>query len=110
MAVYGGYFGAGIGIMMLATLGLLGMRDMNQMNALKVILGMMMNFASVIYFIVKGQVVWHWALWLMIGSAIGYIIGSHLAQRVPGSWVRAIGAIIGLAICIQLFIKQMHGG
>lgn len=108
VAVYGGYFGAGIGIMMLATLGLLGLRDMNQMNALKVILGMMMNFASVVYFIAQGQVVWRWALWLMAGSAVGYIIGSHLAQRVPGSWVRATGAVIGLAICVQLFIKQMH--
>lgn len=110
VAVYGGYFGAGIGIMMLATLGLLGLRDMNQMNALKVILGMMMNFASVVYFIVQGQVVWHWALWLMAGSAVGYIIGSHLAQRIPGSWVRTTGVLIGLAICIQLFIKQWCGG
>lgn len=109
VAVYGGYFGAGIGIMILATLGLLGLRDMNQMNALKVILGMMMNFASVVYFIAQGQVVWHWALWIMAGSAVGYVIGSHLAQRIPGSWVRATGALIGLAICIHLFIKQLNG-
>ena len=106
VAIYGGYFGAGIGIMMLATLGLLGLRDMNQMNALKVILALLMNLAAVVYFVIKGQVQWHWAVCMMLGSVGGYIAGSHLAQRIPGSWVRAIAAMIGLGICVQLFLKQ----
>ena len=108
VAVYGGYFGAGIGIMMLATLGLLGLRDMNQMNALKVILALLMNLAAVVYFIVKGSVAWHWALWLMGGSMSGYYFGSHLAMRIPGVWVRAAGSAIGLIICVELFWKQLH--
>ena len=110
VAVYGGYFGAGIGIMMLATLGLLGLRDINQMNALKVILALLMNLAAVIWFIAKGQVEWHWAWWMMGGSIGGYLAGSHLAMRIPGIWVRAIAALIGLGICVQLFIRQMRGG
>jgi len=109
VAVYGGYFGAGIGIMMLATLGLLGLRDINQMNALKVVLAMLMNFSAVVWFIFKGGVDWHWALWLMAGSMSGYWIGSHLAQRIPGSWVRGIASLIGLAISVQLFWRQFRG-
>lgn len=110
VALYGGYFGAGIGIMMLATLGLLGLRDMNQMNALKVILAFLMNLSAVVWFIARGQVAWHWAGWMMGGSVAGYLAGSHLAMRIPGRWVRAVAALIGLGICLQLFLKQRHGG
>ncbi len=110
VAVYGGYFGAGIGIMMLATLGLLGLRDMNQMNALKVILALLMNLAAVVWFIVKGTVEWHHASWMMAGSIAGYLAGSHLAMRIPGGWVRAVAALIGLGICVQLFIRQRGAG
>ena len=110
VAVYGGYFGAGIGIMMLATLGLLGLRDMNQMNALKVILALLMNLAAVVWFIMKGQIQWHFAWWMMGGSIAGYLAGSHLAMRIPGVWVRGIAALIGLGICAQLFIRRTHGG
>lgn len=110
VAVYGGYFGAGIGIMMLATLGLLGLRDMNQMNALKVILALLMNLAAVVWFIAKGQVAWHWAGWVMAGSIAGYYAGSHLAMRIPGVWVRGIAALIGLAICVQLFLRRAQSG
>src|SRR5207247_11169048 len=78
VAIYGGYFGAGIGIMMLATLGLLGLRDMNQMNALKVILAFLMNLAAVVWFVWKGKIDWHWAWWMMGGSIAGCVAGWHL--------------------------------
>jgi len=110
VALYGGYFGAGIGIMMLATLGLLGLRDLNQMNALKVILALLMNLAAVVWFIANGQVAWQWAWWMMGGSIAGYLAGSHLAMRIPGIWVRGIAALIGLGICVQLFVRQMRAG
>ena len=106
VAVYGGYFGAGIGIMMLATLGLLGLRDINQMNALKVVLALLMNVSAVVYFIIKGGVQWELALWLMAGSVGGYWTGSHVAQRIPAVWVRVVVVVIGLAICVELFMRQ----
>ncbi len=106
VAVYGGYFGAGIGIMMLATLGLLGLRDINQMNALKVVLALLMNISAVVYFIIKGGVQWDLALWLMAGSMGGYWCGSHLAQRIPPIWVRTVVIVIGLGICLELFMRQ----
>jgi uncharacterized membrane protein YfcA len=106
VAVYGGYFGAGIGIMMLATLGVLGLRDINQMNAMKVVLAMLMNVSAVTYFIIKGGVQWDLAFWLMAGSVGGYWSGSLLAQRIPAVWVRTVVILIGLAICVELFMRQ----
>lgn len=106
VAVYGGYFGAGIGIMMLAGLGMLGLRDVNRMNALKSLLGMLCNAASVIYFIASGSVDWHLACWLIAGSIPGYFFGSHFAQRIPATAVRGIVAVIGLGIAGSLFWKQ----
>ncbi len=108
VAVYGGYFGAGIGIMMLAGLGLLGLRDINRMNALKAVLALLVNVASVVYFIAKGGVHWPLALWLMAGSIPGYFIGAHLAQRIPPAVVRGIVAFIGLGISASLFWKQLR--
>jgi uncharacterized membrane protein YfcA len=106
VAVYGGYFGAGIGIMMLATLGVLGLRDINQMNAMKVVLAMLMNVSAVTYFIIKGGVQWDLAFWLMAGSVGGYWSGSLLAQRIPAVWVRTVVILIGLVICVELFMRQ----
>lgn len=107
VAIYGGYFGAGIGIMMLAGLGLLGLRDLNRMNALKALLSLLCNVASVIYFIACGKVDWVLAGWLVAGSIPGYFLGSHLAQRIPATAVRVIVAMIGLGIAARLFWKQM---
>ena len=109
VAVYGGYFGAGIGIMALAAMGLLGLTDINEMNALKVVLTMLMNFAAVVWFILGKGVVWDHALCLMAGSMIGYWFGSHLAQRIPPAYVRGVAVAIGLAISVQLFWKQVRG-
>src|SRR5690606_25951700 len=105
VAIYGGYFGAGIGIMMLAGLGLLGLRDVNRMNALKAVLGMTCNTGSVIYFISRGSVDWSLAAWLFAGSIPGYFFGSHFAQRIPPIAVRTIVVIIGIGIAIRLFMK-----
>lgn len=108
VAIYGGYFGAGIGIMMLAGLGLLGLRDVKRMNALKALLALLCNVASVVWFICCGKVDWRLAGWLIAGSIPGYFLGSHLAQRIPAIAVRIIVAIIGLGIAANLFWKQMH--
>jgi uncharacterized membrane protein YfcA len=107
VAIYGGYFGAGIGIMMLAGLGLLGLRDVKRMNALKSVLALLCNVASVIYFIACGSVDWKLAGWLIAGSIPGYFLGAHFAQRIPAIAVRIIVAVIGLGIAARLFWKQM---
>jgi uncharacterized membrane protein YfcA len=105
VGIYGGYFGAGIGIMMLASLSLLGLRDINRLNALKALLAFLVNMASVIYFLIHGHVDWSLAVWLMAGSVPGSIVGAKLAQRISARWVRLIAATIGITIAISLWLK-----
>lgn len=106
VGVYGGYFGAGMGIMMLAGLGLLGLRDLRRMNALKLFLALVANVVCVVWFIAQGAVHWPLALCLLAGSVPGYWVGTHFAQRIPQPVVRALVVVIGVAIAVHLFWKR----
>ena len=97
VAVYGGYFGAGIGILMLATLGILGLNDIHQMNALKNILGSVINQVAAIYFIIAGLIDWPGAGIMTVGALGGYFRGlttrsafhkSGCAKSLPSSALR----------------------
>jgi uncharacterized membrane protein YfcA len=106
VSVYGGYFGAGAGILMLAALGLMGLTNIHQMNGLKNWGGGVMNLVAVVIFAVSGIVNWPVALAMAVGAAAGGIGGSLLAQRVGQAWVRrtivAIGLGSGLAMLFGL--------
>lgn len=106
VSVYGGYFGAGAGILMLAALGLMGLTNIHQMNGLKNWGGGVMNLVAVVIFAASGIVDWPIALTMAVGAAIGGIGGSLLAQRVGQTWVRraivAIGLGSGLAMLFNL--------
>ncbi len=106
VALYGGYFGAGIGILMLASLGILGMHDIHEMNALKTVLSALINLVASVYFICAGLVVWPEALVMTAASTAGYFAASHYAQRIPQSGVRGAGAAIGLGISAWLMWRQ----
>lgn len=106
IALYGGYFGAGIGILMLATLGLIGLRDINHMNAVKTILGGLINVVASIYFIYKGFIDWP-KMWAVAAGALpGYYLGSLFSQRIPPSAVRRCVIGIGLGIAAYLFWQK----
>ncbi|GAA5481526.1 sulfite exporter TauE/SafE family protein [Haloferula sargassicola] len=106
VAIYGGYFGAGIGIMMLAGLGILGFRDVNRMNALKNLLGALCNTAATIGFLVSGRYDLPHALILLAGAFPGYFIGAHFAQRIPAKVVRVIVAAIGIGLAAKLLFSS----
>lgn len=106
VAVYGGYFGAGIGILMLASLAFIGLSDIHQMNSLKTILGALINFVASGWFIASGLVDWPRAAVMTLGAMIGYYIGSHFAQRIPQRHVRWLINGIGLTISAVMFYKQ----
>jgi uncharacterized membrane protein YfcA len=106
VAIYGGYFGAGIGILMLASLGLLGFGDVHAMNALKVRLGFLINVVAAMYFVWSGLVNWPSAGIMALGTIAGGYGGAHFAQKVPQSRVRSLITLIGLVISAVMFYKQ----
>lgn len=96
VSIYGGYFGAGAGILMLAALGLMGLTNIHQMNGLKNWGGGVMNLVAVVIFAISGVVNWPIALAMAVGAGVGGIGGSLLAQRVGQTWVRRAIVTIGL--------------
>jgi uncharacterized protein len=100
VAVYGGYFGAGIGILMLSALAVMGIGDMHRMNALKTVLNACINGVSVIVFVNDDKVVWRFALPMAVAAVIGGYVGARLALRVKPLVVRwlVIGIAFGLAV------------
>jgi uncharacterized membrane protein YfcA len=108
VAVYGGYFGAGIGILMLASLGYLGLSDIHQMNCLKTVLSSLINQVAAIYFIFAGLIDWPKALVMTLGAVAGYFLGAHYSQRIPQTRVRQIITTVGFTISAVMFYKQFR--
>lgn len=106
IAIYGGYFGAGIGILMLAMLQLLGLSNIHQMNAMKTILGSAINAVAVALFVLSGKVVWPVALVMVAGALMGGFFGAKLALKVSPGKVRLLVVAVGFAMTGYFFI---HG-
>jgi uncharacterized protein len=106
VATYGGYFGAGIGILMLASLGLMGLRDIHRMNALKTILGAVINVIAFVFFAVKGLVVWPLAVLMAAGAIAGGYVGARVAMRVDARWVGRFVIGVGLVVSVWLFASK----
>jgi uncharacterized protein len=105
VGVYGGYFGAGIGILMLAALGLLGFADIHRMNALKNLLAICINGVAAIYFIASGAVIWSDVLVMMLAAIAGGYSGARLAYKLGRRFVRLTVIAIGLVMSASLFFK-----
>jgi uncharacterized membrane protein YfcA len=106
VAVYGGFFGAGIGILMLASLGFLGMTNIHEMNALKTVLGSLINAVATIWFIRAGLIDWTKAGIMTGGALAGYYLAAHYAQRISQKQVRQLISAIGFGISGVMFYKQ----
>jgi uncharacterized membrane protein YfcA len=105
VAVYGGYFGGGIGIMNLAMLAALGMTDIHAMNKLKVILGGVINGVATLTFIATRVILWPQGIVMTAGAILGGVSTAHFAQKLPQSWVRAFVILVGTAMTIYFFIR-----
>jgi uncharacterized membrane protein YfcA len=106
VAIYGGYFGAGIGILMLAALGLLGLTDIHQMNGLKNFFAVCINMIAAAYFIASGRVEWSYALVMMVGAIAGGYGGAGLARKLGRQFVRRAVIVIGLAMAVSLLFRR----
>jgi uncharacterized membrane protein YfcA len=103
VAIYGGYFGGGIGIMNLAMLAALGMTDIHAMNFLKVVLGSIINGVATVTFIVTKAIVWPQAVVMTVGALIGGYASAHFAQKLPQIWVRRFVIFSGVAMTVYFF-------
>ena len=106
VSIYGGYFGAGIGILMLATLGFIGMHNIYEMNTLKTILGSLLNLVAALWFIWAGLIDWPRAGIMTVGAVAGYYLGSHYSQRISQARVRQLITAIGFTISAVTFYQQ----
>jgi hypothetical protein len=100
IALYGGFFGGGMGILMLAMLEMIHIEDIHAMNGLKAILGTAINGAAVVTFIVAKQVMWPQAILMIIGAVAGGYGGAHYAQKLDPRWVRGSVICVGAGMTI----------
>jgi uncharacterized membrane protein YfcA len=108
-ATYGGYFGAGNGIVMLAILGLLGISNIHQANGLKNFLGLALNIVAIVAFIIAGMVYWPDAVLMAVAAIIGGYGGAHTAQKLGREFVRRTVIIIGFSMGMLMLWKLYYG-
>jgi uncharacterized membrane protein YfcA len=105
VGVYGGYFGGGIGILMLAALGLIGLTDMHEMNGLKNLLALCINGIAMTYFALSGAVLWKDGAIMAVAAIAGGYLGARIAHRLGRTFVRNAVIAIGIAMSIALFLR-----
>jgi uncharacterized membrane protein YfcA len=106
VAVYGGYFGGGMGIVMLAMLAALGMTDIHAMNALKSVMGSVINGVAVVTFIIARAVYWRHGIVMIAGGILGGYLGAHYAQKMPQAWIRVFVVLVGAGMTVYFFWKS----
>jgi uncharacterized membrane protein YfcA len=105
VSVYGGYFGAGMGILMLAILSFSGLPNMNAMNGVKNVLSIVINGVAVIPFVIAGVIAWPVALLMAVFAMIGGYAGARIFRRMPSNVTRAIVLAIGAGMSAYFFVR-----
>ncbi len=106
VAVYGGYFGAGIGILMLVVLGSLGLQNIHAMNGLKNFFGLCINGVAAAIFIFAGRVDWPAALVMLAGAVLGGFAGANLGRYIGQARARGAVVVIGVVLAFLLWWQQ----
>jgi uncharacterized protein len=104
-AIYGGYFGAGLGVMMLAILGLVLDDSLTRLNALKQSLSFVINIAAALFFLFSGKVLWTAAAVMSVGALAGGVLGGRVASRIQPALLRWIVIAVGLAVAAVYFVR-----
>jgi len=103
---YGSYFGAGLGVLLLAVLGILLVDDLQRTNALKTLLSFIVNAVGVIVFLASAQVAWAYAGILVVASAAGGLLGARVARLLPAIWLRRGVITLGVAVAVVLLVRD----
>jgi uncharacterized membrane protein YfcA len=102
IGVYGGYFGAAQGILLLAVLGLAIAESLQRVNALKNVLATLTNLVAAAIFAVAADVDWGVALLIAVGSVLGGVLGAQIGRRLPPAAFRAVIVVVGVAAIVKL--------
>lgn len=105
VAIYGGYFGAGIGILMLAAMGIMLPSSMQHANALKVLLSLLINAVAAVLFALAGAVRWPEAALMAAASIAGGFLGARVAQRLPPAAMRGVSIAVGLYAAVRFLAR-----
>lgn len=106
VAIYGGYFGAGMGILMLAVLAFTGLPNLNAQNGIKSVLAMTINGVALVPFIIAGIVDWRFAVPMAVTAMLGGYFGARIFRRVPQPVSRAIVIAIGVTMTVVFFLRH----
>jgi uncharacterized membrane protein YfcA len=106
ISIYGGYFGAGIGILMLTSLAVMGLHDIHEMNALKSVLGTIINGTSFVVFVASGNVDWPFAAAMAAASVLGGYFGARASRKMNRAVVRWIVVTIGVSLASYYFMRH----
>ena len=107
VSIYGGFFGAGMGILMMASLAIGGHEDVQHINALKNILSAVIYSVTVVTFIVAGAVSWPQTLAMLLAASLGGYWGARMARKIQGPWLRRLVIAVGGALTIYYFYKTL---
>ena len=106
IAIYGGYFGGAIGILMLATWTIYGITSIHVMNANRTVLGVATNIIAIVLFIIARKIWWPQTLVMLVGTSIGGYFGAHYARRVNPRYIRAVVMVISASITVAFFLRK----
>lgn len=107
VSIYGGFFGAGMGILMMASLAISGHEDMQHINALKNLLSAVIYSVTVVTFIVAGAVSWPHTLVMLLTASAGGYAGARMARKIQGPWLRRVVIAVGAALSLYYFYKTL---
>jgi uncharacterized protein len=106
VSIYGGYFGAGMGILMLAALGLYGLTDFHERNAIKNLLAATTNGLASLFFILAGAIRWGDALALGVGSVVGGLIGAAVGRRLSSRALEGVAIAVGVIATLSFILRR----
>jgi uncharacterized protein len=106
IAIYGGYFGGGMGILMLAAMSILGMQEIHTMNGLKAVLGVLINGIAVLAFVVDGAVAWGPGVLMVVGGTLGGYAGASIARKMSPVWVRRFVLVVAWSMTAYFFVRR----
>ncbi len=103
VSIYGGFFNAGLGIVILSFLALAGHSDINTMNGLKLLLSSCISITAIMIFIHQGAIAWEEGIAVLLGTLVGGYLAARLSRQLPERWIRGVVTVIGCAVTSYYF-------